>query len=69
MLGKATQLELNITGISRDFKRARYQKLTFVEIYIYISGFVVPATLTPLKTVDTSSRRKYIRGFRRYHSD
>ena len=38
MLGKATQLEPNITGISRDFKRARYQKLAFVEIYILIHG-------------------------------
>ena len=33
MLGKASQLEPNITEISRDFKRARYQKLAFVEIY------------------------------------
>ena len=32
MLGKATQLEPNITGFSRDFERARYQKLAFVEI-------------------------------------
>ena len=37
MLGKATQLEPNITGISRDFKRARYQKLAFVEIDIYMT--------------------------------
>ena len=36
MLGKATQLEPNIMGISRDFKRDRYQKLAFVEIYISI---------------------------------
>ena len=34
--GKATQLEPNITGFLRDFKRARYQKLAFVDIYIYI---------------------------------
>ena len=37
MLGKATQLEPNITGISRDFKRARYQKLAFVEIWVLAS--------------------------------
>ena len=37
MLGKAALLEPNITGISRDFKRARYQKLAFVEyIDVYI---------------------------------
>ena len=41
MLGKATQLEPNITGISRDFKRARYQKLAFVEISIYIEHMKV----------------------------
>ena len=35
MLGIATQLEPNIMGISRDFKRARYQKLAFVEIHTY----------------------------------
>ena len=32
MLGKATQLKPNITVFLRDFKRARYQKLAFVEI-------------------------------------
>ena len=36
MLGKAALLEPNITGFSRDFKRARYQKLAFVEIYIWV---------------------------------
>ena len=35
MLGKAALLEPNITGFSRDFKRARYQKLAFVEIYTW----------------------------------
>ena len=29
----SSQLEQNITGFLRDFKRARYQKLAFVEIY------------------------------------
>ena len=42
MLGKATQLEPNITGISRDFKRARYQKLAFVEIYMGIFDELYP---------------------------
>ena len=32
MLGKAAQLEPNITGFLRDFKRARYQKLAFVDL-------------------------------------
>ena len=40
MLGKAALLEPNITGFSRDFKRARYQKLAFVEICIYVRTFV-----------------------------
>jgi len=37
MLGKAALLEPNITGFSRDFKRARYQKLAFVEIWVLAS--------------------------------
>ena len=32
-----TQFEPNITGTSRDFKRARYQKLAFVEIWVLAS--------------------------------
>ena len=35
MLRKAIQLEPIVTGIPRDFKRARYQKLAFVEIMIH----------------------------------
>ena len=40
MLGKAALLEPNITGFSRDFKRARYQKLAFVEIYTCIVAYI-----------------------------
>ena len=36
MLGKASQLEPNITGFLSDFKRARYENLAFVDIYLFI---------------------------------
>ena len=41
MLEKTTQLEPNITGFSWDFKRARYQKLAFVDIVTYceVNGY------------------------------
>ena len=47
MLGKATQLEPNITGFLRDFKRARYQKLAFVE---YLGAGKPPSPLDKNKS-------------------
>ena len=65
MLGKATQLEPNITGISRDFKRARYQKLAFVEIWVLASTrALLTKKLASPTTCMQKCRRPYIHRYR-----